>query len=652
MNAATQDPATASQRALVAAIAEVRALLAPRAPDSAAAAATGNSSVRTEESAGTGSALETLVARFGLTPFERGIVLLCAGVEFDSGFAALCAAAQNGRACATFGLALAVLPGAHWSALAPSGALRRWRIVDLDPGAGLVSAALRLDERVLHHLAGVPYFEPRLAASFIRVAAETELTPTQTVQAQAIVDMLAAAECTGVAPLVDLQGNDAAARAAVAAAACGACDLKLYRVCAADLPAAPEERAALSRLWEREALLGEGALLVAATADDPPELVARGQSFAERTQGVVFFSGPAPVRISGRAVLALAVNKPAPAEQLGLWTRALGPGAEKINGQLARVAAQFSLDARGVRAAAADFALRAAGLSEDKEVFPALWTAAREQARIALDGLAQHIEPAARWDDIVLPPAQVHTLRAIVAQVRQRARVCDAWGFARKGARGLGLSTLFSGPSGTGKTMAAEVLARELDLDLYRIDLSGMVSKYIGETEKNLRRVFDAADQSGAILLFDEADALFGKRSEVRDSHDRYANIEVSYLLQRVEAYRGLAILTTNMKHALDTAFVRRLRFIVPFVFPDAAQRLEIWRRVFPAETPVENLDYAKLARLSLAGGHIRNVALHAAYLAADAGEPVRMRHLQQAAQSECAKLEKSLGVAEIGGWS
>lgn len=608
--------------------------------------------MRTEESAGTGGALETLVARFGLTPFERGIVLLCAGVEFDSGFAALCAAAQNGRSCATFGLALAVLPNAHWSALAPSGPLRRWRIVDLEPGAGLVSAALRLDERVLHHLAGVPYFEPRLAPSFVRVAVEAELTPTQTVRAQAIVDMLASAERTGEAPLVDLQGNDALAGAAVAAAACAACDLKLYRVCAVDLPAAPEERAALARLWEREALLDEGALLVAAAADDPPELVARALSFAERTLGVVFFSGPAPARTSGRAVLALAVNKPEPAEQLGLWTRALGPGVERINGQLARVAAQFSLDARGVRAAVADFAERAAGLAEDKEIFPALWSAAREQARMALDGLAQHIEPTARWEDIVLPPAQVHTLRAIVAQVRQRARVCDAWGFARKGARGLGLSTLFSGPSGTGKTMAAEVLARELDLDLFRIDLSGMVSKYIGETEKNLRRVFDAADHSGAILLFDEADALFGRRSEVRDSHDRYANIEVSYLLQRVEAYRGLAILTTNMKHALDTAFVRRLRFIVPFVFPDAAQRLEIWRRVFPPETPVENLDYARLARLSLAGGHIRNVALHAAYLAADAGEPVRMRHLQQAAQSECAKLEKSLGDAEIGGWS
>ena len=173
--------------------------------------------------------------------------------------------------------------------------------------------------------------------------------------------------------------------------------------------------------------------------------------------------------------------------------------------------------------------------------------------------------------------------------------------------------------------MAAEVLANALRLDLYRIDLSQVVSKYIGETEKNLRRVFDAAEEGAAVLLFDEADALFGKRSEVKDSHDRYANIEVSYLLQRMEAYRGLAILTTNRKSALDTAFLRRIRFAVEFPFPEAAQRAEIWRRVFPSVTPTERLEIDRLARLTAAGGHIRNIAMGAAFLAADAGEPVRM---------------------------
>jgi SpoVK/Ycf46/Vps4 family AAA+-type ATPase len=178
-----------------------------------------------------------------------------------------------------------------------------------------------------------------------------------------------------------------------------------------------------------------------------------------------------------------------------------------------------------------------------------------------------------------------------------------------------------------------------------------VVNKYIGETEKNLRRVFDAAEAGGAILLFDEADALFGKRSEVKDSHDRYANIEVSYLLQRMEAYRGLAILTTNMKDALDTAFLRRIRFVVQFPFPDAAQRSGIWRRIFPGETPTEQLDVAKLSRLNVAGGNIRNIAMYAAFLAADAGEPVRMGHLLRAARAEYAKLERPLTEAEIGGW-
>ena len=208
------------------------------------------------------------------------------------------------------------------------------------------------------------------------------------------------------------------------------------------------------------------------------------------------------------------------------------------------------------------------------------------------------------------------------------------------------------GPSGTGKTFAAEVVARELSLDLYRVDLSHVVSKYIGETEKNLRQIFDAAESGGVVLLFDEADALFGKRSEVKDSHDRYANIEVSYLLQRMETYHGLAILTTNMKEAIDTAFLRRLRFVVQFPFPDAAGRAEIWRRILPPQLPTDGLVPEKLARLAVSGGTIRNIALSAAFLAADAREPVRMPHILLAARTEYTKLEKPLTDAEVAGWT
>jgi SpoVK/Ycf46/Vps4 family AAA+-type ATPase len=228
--------------------------------------------------------------------------------------------------------------------------------------------------------------------------------------------------------------------------------------------------------------------------------------------------------------------------------------------------------------------------------------------------------------------------------------VYGTWGLG-VGQRGLGVTALFAGPSGTGKTMAAEVLAGELRLDLFRIDLSQVVSKYIGETEKNLRRVFDAAEGGGAILLFDEADALFGKRSEVHDSHDRYANIEISYLLQRMEEYRGLAVLTTNLKTALDPAFVRRLRFIVGFPFPDVSQREELWRRAFPPKTPTDGLEPVRLARLNVAGGDVRNIALRAAFLAAEAEEPVRMRHLLTAARGEYAKMERTLTASEVEGW-
>jgi SpoVK/Ycf46/Vps4 family AAA+-type ATPase len=196
--------------------------------------------------------------------------------------------------------------------------------------------------------------------------------------------------------------------------------------------------------------------------------------------------------------------------------------------------------------------------------------------------------------------------------------------------------------------MASEVLANELQLDLYRIDLSQVVNKYIGETEKNLKRIFDAAEDGGSILLFDEADALFGRRSEVKDSHDRYGNIEVSYLLQRMESYRGLAILTTNMKSALDTAFLRRLRFVVQFPFPDTLQRMEIWKRVFPEKTPTLGLEMEKLARLNVAGGNIKNIAMNASFIAAHDAQPVQMSHISRAVRGEYSKLGKMLSGSEI----
>lgn len=351
------------------------------------------------------------------------------------------------------------------------------------------------------------------------------------------------------------------------------------------------------------------------------------------------------------------VPKADAAAQYELWRSAVSSEILSSNGgpevSLETLAQQFDFGPQGVHQAAE--AARGLARLRDPEAprltTEDLWTACRTLAAQSLEGLAQRLAPCYTWKDIVLPEDVFRQLQEIAAQVAHRSQVYEAWGFGAKLSRGRGISALFSGPSGTGKTMAAEILANHLQLDLYRIDLSGVVSKYIGETEKNLRKVFDAAEQSGAILFFDEADALFGKRSEVKDSHDRYANIEVNYLLQRMEDYRGLAILATNMKSLLDQAFLRRLRYLVDFPFPDAAQRLRIWQKAFPACAPVDGVDYNFLARLEIPGGNIKNITLNAAFLAASEGLPIGMAHIMHAARREYVKIDKLMLESEFGSY-
>ncbi|HEX3128884.1 MAG TPA: ATP-binding protein [Thermoanaerobaculia bacterium] len=596
-------------------------------------------------------ALEVVCQRFGLSPFERAVLLLGAGMELDSGFAARCAAAQGdpARRYPTFSLALAALPEPHWSAVSPAGPLRYWRLIDVGTGPTLTSSPLRIDERVLHYLTGLDPWDDRLAGTIRPLGDTPDPIPSHQAVAEGISSAFAGSAGGQGFPVVQLCGGDPAAKRSVAAAACAALGLRVQVLSAGDLPTMPSELAETIRLWEREAALSGSALFV--DADDLEGSDAARENalshLAEEVRGVVLLAVRERRPVRERRLLAFDVPRPDREEQGDLWRAALGSEvAASLDGQLDAVISQFQLGIGGILSAGAQLTL----LGETSNGH-SLWDACRAQSRPRLEGLAQRIEPVADWNDLVLPEAQKDTLREVAAQVRRRQVVYEQWGFAGRGSRGLGVSALFAGPSGTGKTMAAEVLARELRLDLYRIDLSTVVSKYIGETEKNLRRVFDAADEGGAILLFDEADALFGKRSEVKDSHDRYANIEVSYLLQRMEAYRGLAILTTNLKDSLDSAFLRRLRFVVQFPFPDVEQRAEIWRRIFPDETPTEGLDLDKLARLGVAGGTIRNIALSAAFLAADEGTPVRMAHLLRAARSEYVKLERSLSDAETRGW-
>jgi SpoVK/Ycf46/Vps4 family AAA+-type ATPase len=333
--------------------------------------------------------------------------------------------------------------------------------------------------------------------------------------------------------------------------------------------------------------------------------------------------------------LIMEVERPTPAEQAGAWAVALGSDSGEAPDRLAN---QFNLSLPEI----SGIAKRQAALNQAD--LAGLWQACLERSRPRLDLLAEWIEPRSDWNDLVLPQDARQLLQEIASQVDHRSTVYEDWGFRKKMSRGLGISALFAGESGVGKTMAAEVIANALHLNLYRIDLSAVVSKYIGETEKNLRRLFDAADGGGAILFFDEADALFGKRSEVKDSHDRYANIEINYLLQRMEAYTGLAILATNMKSALDPAFTRRLRFIVNFPIPGPVERKLIWQKIFPPDTPLElddatlKVDYDRLAKVNLTGGSIHNAALNAAFLAAAAKSKVTMPILVDAIQTELKK--------------
>jgi hypothetical protein len=501
---------------------------------------------------------------------------------------------------------------------------------------------------VLHYLVGTSYLDERLAPFFRLIPAPVSLPSPYHDHAERVVSVWSRNEPGW--PVVHLAGDAREAKRTLAAASAGALGLRLHALNISEIPQTSLERETLFRLWQREALLFRSAVLLESDDRDEVALLRDGRSFVEQINGPVFTTNAALFNRSRTAVVSIEVNRPSAGEQRALWAVALGDEAERLNGELDRIVTQFQFDAESIRSLGQT--LRQTETSAEPEsIGKALWQTCRAQSRASLNGLAESIETRALWDDLVLPEEQLQTLGEIAAQVRQRMRVYESWGFAARSTRGLGISALFAGPSGTGKTLAAEVLANELHLDLFRIDLSQVVSKYIGETEKNLRAVFDAAESCGAVLLFDEADALFGKRSEVRDSHDRYANIEVSYLLQRMESYRGLAILTTNRRSSLDTAFLRRIRFVVSFPFPDAALRNRIWSRIFPLETPTQNLDLDKLSRLNVTGGNIRNIALNAAFLAADLDQPVGMTHLLRTARSECAKIEKQVTAAEIGGW-
>ncbi len=605
------------------------------------------------------AAIEQLCHLFELSQFERAIVLLVAGMELHSGLAALLPAiAGEPSARPTFSLATHYLPQMHWSAFTPESPLRRWLLIELGVASTVIHSPLRINERILHFLMGNAQLDAQLVGMVTRLPTDQplDLPPSQQ---HLITEIATLLERAATPSLVQICGYDSATKQAIASAVCAKLGIGLLSLTGNILPTDFNQLNLLQTLWEREAMLEHSLLLLdcddvadvqegSTTAPSPINAIAYVLERCHESM-LVFSRDRRSVR--KRSVFSFEVTALTAFEQRQLWRHQLAEESAQgaINPVIEKLVSHFNLSPLSIQTICAQ---SRSSSSSSADLLKRLWSACLSHSRPRIEELAQPIRTQSSWHDLVLPDKEEQTLRTVIAQVRQRAKVYEEWGFAKTGERGLGISALFCGASGTGKTLAAEVLSNELQLDLYRVDLSSVVSKYIGETEKNLRRIFDAAEIGGAILLFDEADALFGKRSEVKDSHDRYANMEVAYLLQRMESYRGLAILTTNLKNSLDQAFLRRLRFVVQFPFPDAAQRVEIWQRVFPQSTPTAGLSFQKLAKLTIPGGNIRNIALNAAFLAAEANLPVQMSHILQAAQSEYIKLERPLTEAETKAWS
>ncbi|MBU0595989.1 ATP-binding protein [Candidatus Bipolaricaulota bacterium] len=608
-------------------------------------------------------ALEVVSHLLGLTPFEQDVLLLCAAPCLDPGFERILAYVQDDarRTYATPHLAMLLFADSEeigytaWESFLPGAPLRRFRLVTmltgLSPGAASVACPMHLDAKTADYLRGID----RLDTLVVPLLQPIPSVPCSDEQDE-LARRLAASLCSiedAPWPMVNLVGPAGAGHRALAKSLCDRLGVSLFRLTRDHLPPRGPELADLVGRLERDASLSHIAYYVDAfdLPDSPGERTADVKSIVDELRTFLLIGGENTWE-SDRETLTVRIRKPEAAVRVALWTRALGESSQSVDCDVEALAEQFGFGPETIARAAVAARQIARFRAPSDDGHPTrddLWRACREQSAGRLKELAQRIDPCYTWDDIVVPTDVRAQLREIASQVACRPQVYARWGFGAKLSRGRGVSALFSGSSGTGKTMAAEILANHIGGELYRIDLASVVSKYIGETEKNLRRVFDVAEQSGAILFFDEADALFGKRTEVKDSHDRYANIEINYLLQRMEEYSGLAILATNRRSALDQAFMRRLRFLVNFPFPDASSRQRIWQSVFPPNAAKGRLDYKGLAQLEISGGSIRNISLNAAFLAAGESAPISMSHVVHAARREYAKIDKAVNEAEFG---
>ena len=602
-------------------------------------------------------ALRALAEVVELTPFEEELILMAVAPALDGAFATAFSEVNDDprRRFPTLGLGLAMNATDESERVLAADCLmhgrplRALRLVDVSEPADepLVARRLCADERFVDFLRGGRTFDQRVANILDDVSANVSNETLDRI-ADDISSRIEGQ--TARWPTVNLVGTSDGGAREVAHRVSVSLGLRLQELDVRHLAGiSAAERAALFPLLGREALLGGLAYLIdTASAERGSPAASLVDELIERVAAASFVISAERWPGSGeahRAAHVVTVGRPDRSEQRGLWHSALAAYAHSLNGELDVIAQQFDFGPMAIVAAVE----RARARSDGPITASALWRSCREEIGTALDDLATRVTSSFVWEDIVVRDDVRAQLRELADQVANRGRVYETWGFGSRLGRGRGITALFTGASGTGKTMAAEIIANHLELDLHRVDLAGLISKYVGETEKNIRRVFDAAERSGAILFFDEADALFGSRTEVRDSHDRYANVEINYLLQRMEDYAGLAILATNRRAALDDAFVRRLRFIIEFPFPTVDDRRRIWEGVFPPSTDLERLDYGFLARLELSGGSIRAIAVNAAFLAAAERRPVGMAHIVRASAREYGKLAKPISASDFG---
>jgi SpoVK/Ycf46/Vps4 family AAA+-type ATPase len=619
--------------------------------------------------------LAELEGRFALTRFDLDAVLICLGLELDTRYERLYAYLQDDvtRKRPAVDLILSLLCRDLEEKIqqrirfAPESPLLAHQIVILSDEqppnrAPLSCRSVELDDRIANYLLGHDGLDGRLADT---VRLRTTVGKLQEIilppEIRARVSALAEIARTAPRMLVYLQGPPGVGKRRLAEALCGEIDVGML---AADIEPNVGANTSDFRVWVRLALRegtlrGSGIYFAGfdALERDEQRAALRGVLLDEirRRDGLVLLGGgllwePGSMP-PGHLFVRMELPFPSYPERVRLW-------ADACDGSMPRewieeVAGKYRLSGGQIRdAASTAWQLALARQPDDsRPTLADFQEASRLHSNRKLATLARRIRPQYGWNDIVLPADRMEQLREICATLRFRPIVYGDWGFGEHLSLGKGLNVLFSGPSGTGKTMASEILAHELGLELYKTDLSIIVSKYIGETEKNLSRIFTEAASSNAILFFDEADALFGKRSEIRDSHDRYANIEVNYLLQEMERYEGMAILATNLRKNMDEAFMRRLHFVVEFPFPTADDRLRIWQGVFPRGTPCDpDLDFDFLARaFEMSGGSIRNIALGAAFQAAGDRRRISMSHLIRATRREYQKMGKVLSGDEFG---